>query len=37
MPRVKRAVHGHKKRRKVLAQAKGYWGRKHSQIGRAHV
>ena len=30
MPRVKRAVHGHKKRRKVLGQAKGYWGRKHS-------
>jgi large subunit ribosomal protein L20 len=30
MPRVKRAVHGQKKRRKVLGQAKGYWGRKHS-------
>ena len=30
MPRVKRAVHAQKKRRKVLAQAKGYWGRKHS-------
>ena len=28
MPRVKRAVAGHKKRRKVLEQAKGYWGRK---------
>src|SRR5438270_731410 len=28
MPRVKRAVHAHKKRRKVLEQAKGYWGRK---------
>jgi large subunit ribosomal protein L20 len=28
MPRVKRAVHGHKKRRKVLEQAKGYWGLK---------
>ena len=28
MPRVKRSVHAHKKRRKVLAQAKGYWGRK---------
>jgi large subunit ribosomal protein L20 len=26
MPRVKRAVHAQKKRRKVLAQAKGYWG-----------
>ena len=30
MPRVKRAVHGQKKRRKVLGQAKGYWGRKHT-------
>ena len=30
MPRVKRAVHAHKKRRKVLEQAKGYWGWKHS-------
>src|SRR4051794_39025850 len=28
MPRVKRAVHAHKKRRKVLEQASGYWGRK---------
>jgi len=28
MPRVKRAVHAQKKRRKVLEQAKGYWGRK---------
>src|SRR2546421_12986027 len=28
MPRVKRAVAAHKKRRKVLAEAKGYWGRK---------
>ena len=26
MPRVKRAVHGQKKRRKVLEEAKGYWG-----------
>ena len=26
MPRVKRAVHGRKKRREVLAQAKGYRG-----------
>src|SRR6266540_5753365 len=26
MPRVKRAVHGRKKRREVLAQAKGYYG-----------
>ena len=30
MPRVKRAVHAQKKRRKVLEQAKGYWGLKHS-------
>jgi len=26
MPRVKRSVHAHKKRRKVLEEAKGYWG-----------
>lgn len=26
MPRVKRAVHGKKKRREILAQAKGYFG-----------
>jgi large subunit ribosomal protein L20 len=30
MPRVKRAVHARKKRKKVLGQAKGYWGLKHS-------
>ena len=30
MPRVKRAVHAQKKRRKVLEQASGYWGRKNS-------
>ena len=28
MPRVKRSVHGRKKRRKVLEQASGYWGLK---------
>src|SRR5688500_16021378 len=28
MPRVKRSVHARKKRRKVLGQAKGYWGLK---------
>ena len=28
MPRVKRSVAAHKKRRKVLEQAKGYWGLK---------
>src|SRR5918999_3163755 len=30
MPRVKRSAHARKKRRKVLEQAKGYWGLKHS-------
>jgi large subunit ribosomal protein L20 len=35
MPRVKRAVHGQKKRRKVLEQAKGYWGLKHVSYRRA--
>ena len=28
MPRVKRSVHARKKRRKVLGQARGYWGLK---------
>ena len=35
MPRVKRSVHAHKKRRKVLEQARGYWGLKHSSYRRA--
>src|ERR671934_956923 len=35
MPRVKRSVHGRKKRRKVLEQARGYWGTKHSSYKRA--
>jgi large subunit ribosomal protein L20 len=35
MPRVKRSVHGRKKRRKVLNQAKGYWGLKHTSYRRA--
>jgi large subunit ribosomal protein L20 len=35
VPRVKRSVHGRKKRRKVLEQAKGYWGLKHSSYRRA--
>jgi large subunit ribosomal protein L20 len=35
MPRVKRSVHSRKKRRKVLEQAKGYWGLKHSSYRRA--
>ena len=30
MPRVKRSVHARKKRRKVLGEAKGYWGLKNS-------
>jgi large subunit ribosomal protein L20 len=30
MPRVKRAVHARKRRKKVLEQAKGYWGLKKS-------
>jgi large subunit ribosomal protein L20 len=30
VPRIKRAVHARKKRAKVLAQAKGYYGRKTS-------
>src|ERR671938_659287 len=35
MPRVKRSVHARKKRRKVLEQAKGYWGLKHSTYRHA--
>jgi large subunit ribosomal protein L20 len=35
MPRVKRSVHARKKRRKVLGQAKGYWGLKHSTYRHA--
>ncbi|GBE57237.1 50S ribosomal protein L20 [bacterium BMS3Abin01] len=35
MPRVKRSVHARKKRRKVLGQAKGYRGTKHSSYKRA--
>jgi large subunit ribosomal protein L20 len=35
MPRVKRSIHGRKKRRKVLDQASGYWGLKHSSYKRA--
>jgi large subunit ribosomal protein L20 len=29
MPRVKRSVTSRKRRRKVLAEARGYWGQKH--------
>jgi large subunit ribosomal protein L20 len=35
VPRVKRSVAARKKRRKVLAQARGYWGLKHSSYRRA--
>ena len=35
MPRVKRSVHARKKRRKVLGQAKGYWGLKSTTYRRA--
>ena len=35
MPRVKRSVHARKKRRKVLDQAKGYWGLKSKTYTRA--
>src|ERR687887_2130233 len=35
MPRVKRSVHARKKRRKMLDQARGYWGLKHSSYKRA--
>src|ERR671929_32670 len=35
MPRVKRSVHARKKRRKVLEQAKGYWGLKSKTYKRA--
>jgi large subunit ribosomal protein L20 len=35
VPRVKRSVHGRKKRRKVLEQARGYWGLKHSSYRNA--
>jgi large subunit ribosomal protein L20 len=35
MPRVKRSVSARKKRRRVLEQASGYWGLKHSSYRRA--
>jgi large subunit ribosomal protein L20 len=35
MPRVKRSVGARKKRRKVLKEAKGYWGLKHTSYKRA--
>ena len=36
MSRVKRSVHARKKRRKVLKEAKGYFGRKHSSYRLAN-
>ncbi|HMM48688.1 MAG TPA: 50S ribosomal protein L20 [Miltoncostaeaceae bacterium] len=35
MARIKRSVAARKKRRKVLDQASGYWGTKHSSYRRA--
>src|SRR5665647_1986251 len=35
MPRIKRSVSAHKKRRKALEEAKGYWGLKKSSYRRA--
>lgn len=35
MPRVKRSVHAHKKHRKVLEEAKGYYGLKKCTYRRA--
>jgi len=35
MPRVKRSISAQKKRRKVLDEAKGYWGLKKSSYRRA--
>ncbi len=35
MPRVKRSINAQKKRRKVLQEAKGYWGLKKSSYKRA--
>jgi large subunit ribosomal protein L20 len=35
MPRVKRSVAARKKRRKVLSEARGYWGLKHSSYKNA--
>ena len=35
MARIKRAVNAHKKRRKVLKLAKGYWGAQYKQYRTA--
>ena len=36
MARIKRAVNGHKKRRKVMKLAKGFWGAKSKQYRAAN-
>ena len=36
MARIKRAVNAHKKRRKILKLAKGYWGAKSKQFRAAN-
>ncbi len=36
MPRVKRSVHSRKKRRKILEEAKGYFGQGHVSYRKAH-
>jgi len=36
MARIKRAVNAHKKRRKILKLAKGYWGAKSKQYRAAN-
>jgi large subunit ribosomal protein L20 len=35
MPRVKRSVHSRKKRRKILEEAKGYFGQSHVSYRKA--
>ena len=37
MPRVKRAVHARKKRKKILSQAKGSWGGRKNLLGQART
>jgi large subunit ribosomal protein L20 len=35
MPRVKRGVTAHRRHKRILAQAKGYWGRRHHVLKTA--
>ena len=37
MPRVKRAVHARKKRKKLLSEASGYWGGRKNLVGQARM